>query len=121
MLTPYAYGVVWLGDNAQAKGRYSISGSMIIALAVVQGSVGWLAVLGGVLGFVIAGPDGRGDGGLVGALAGVLIGIALTRWIVVRTWPRSKANTLLAEPAREITSIPEDIADAVRDSAARPL
>ena len=121
MLTPYAYGVVWLGDNAQAKGRYSISGSMIIALAVVQGSVGWLAVLGGVLGFVIAGPDGRGDGGLVGALAGVLIGIALTRWIVVRAWPRSKASTLLAEPVREITSIPEDIADAVRDSAARPL
>ena len=41
ILIPYVYGVVWLGDNAQSKGRYSISGSMIIALAVVQGSVGW--------------------------------------------------------------------------------
>ena len=121
MLIPYVYGVVWLGDNAQSKGRYSISGSMIIALAVVQGSVGWLLVLGGVLGFAIAGAAGGSDGILVGILAGVPIGLALTRRIVVRTWPRSKANTLLAEPAREITSVPEDIANAVRDSAARPL
>jgi hypothetical protein len=119
--TPCVYGVIWLEDNARTKHRHSVAASIIIAPTLMIITAAWFVLLAGGFGFLIAGADGRDIGAEAGRVIGAATGLGLTWWLVVRRWPTPMVARPLAEPAREITSIPEDIADAVRASAARPL
>ena len=56
---------------------------------------------------------------MVGRLAGVVIGLGLT-WLINRRWPTPLVCKPVPKRVRETTSMPEFVADAVRDSADTP-